>query len=124
METEERKQMEYQMNQKALRECQELLERQYQKMILCYGQLEENMLWMSEKDRNLRERLKEMEEQLLEIRKLQRILERILLKVNQQEKKILEQLEGKQPVRNYGEFGKLSLGYLSEMMEEMQVWIH
>lgn len=115
--------MEYQINQRALRECQELLERQYQKMILCYGQLEENIVWMSEKDRHLRERLKEMEEQLFEIRKLQRILERVLLKVNQQEKKILEQLEGKQRVRNYGEFGKLSLGYLSEMMEEMQVWI-
>lgn len=115
--------MEYKINQKVLWECLEIMEMQDKKMKLCYEELERLFRVPSEENKNFRKDLKDMEEQMQELWKLRRILERVLVNEEWREQKILEQLEGKQKQKNNPAFGKITLGHLSEIMEDLQIWI-
>lgn len=114
--------MEYKITPKALWEALEIMESQYKKMKYCYEELEQ-VLSLYPESRLLREELKNMEEQMQEIWKLRRILERILIKSEKQEQRILEQLEGNRRKGNNMLVGKVKLEHLSDIMEELQVWI-
>lgn len=114
--------MEYKITPRALWESLEIMENQYQKMKYCCEELE-NVLLQNPESRVIREGLKDMEEQMQELWKLRRILERVLVKSEKQEEKILEQLEGKQRKGNAVLVGKVELGYLADIMEELQIWI-
>lgn len=114
--------MEYKITPKALWECLQIMEIQYQKMKDCYEELEK-VLSMSVEDNRFRQDLKDMEEQILELWKLRRILERVCFNSKKQEQKILERLEGKQIQRNPVSLGKVTLRHLSGIMEELQIWI-
>lgn len=114
--------MEYKINPKALWECLKIMETQYQKMKYCYEELE-GVIPLFVEDRRFREDLKDMEKQMQELWKLRRILERVLVNSERKERKILEELEGKQRRRNSVSFGKVTLEHLSGIMEELQIWI-
>ncbi|MCI8407872.1 MAG: hypothetical protein HFJ09_01175 [Lachnospiraceae bacterium] len=114
--------MEYKITPKALWESLEIMETQYKKMKYCCEELE-SVLSLNPERKVIREGLKDMEEQMQELWKLRRILERVLVKSEKQEHKILEQLEGKQRKGNTVLVGKVELGHLSDVMEELQIWI-
>ena len=114
--------MEYKITPKYLWKSLEIMEKQYQRMKSCCEELE-NILSKNPESKVFREGLKEMEEQMQELWKLRRILERVLVKSEKQEQKILEQLEGKQRKGNTVLVGKVDLGHLAGIMEELQIWI-
>lgn len=114
--------MEYKIIPRALWESLEIMETQYKKMKYCCEELE-CILLKNPESKEIRERLKDMEVQVQELWKLRRILERVLIKSEKQEQRILEQLEGKQRKGNAILVGKVDLGYLADIMEEMDIWI-
>lgn len=114
--------MEYKIIPRALWESLEIMETQYKKMKYCCEELE-SVLLLNPESKEIREGLKDMKEQMQELWKLRRILERVLIKSEKQEQKILEQLEGKQRKGNAVLAGKVELGYLADIMEELRIWI-
>lgn len=114
--------MDYKINQRILEECLDIMERQYKKIELCFAELENHRLRLSLENHFVEQSFKDMELQMQEIWKLRRNLERVLVHKEQREQKILEKLDGKQR-RSDATLGNIEFGRLSEIMEELQIWI-